>query len=75
MYRFKEQYRDAKICIPSLRLEITSENVNQWAELIYKEFPTHKEMIELIEDKKEVKKVAKTEEVNPVSSPPLKSEE
>ncbi len=76
MYKFKEQYRDAKISVPSIRLVITSENVNEHAELIHTAFPAHKEMIELVEEeKKEVKKISKSEKELPVSSPPTKIED
>lgn len=74
MYRFKEKHRDDKIVIPSIRLVVTSENVNQWAELIFKEFPAHKDMIEFVEEEK-VKKVVVPKEEKPVSSPPSKIED
>lgn len=73
MYRFKEQYRDAKISVPSIRLVIDSSNVNEHAELIHKLFPKEVHMLELVEEEK-VKKVGKPEKELPVSSPPDKIE-
>jgi len=68
MYRFKEQFRDAKVCIPSLRLVVTADNVSQYAELIFK---SHKDMLELVEEVEKVEKVKKVAK-EPVSSPPSK---
>ncbi len=74
MYRFKEQYRDAKISIPSLRLVIDASNINEHAELFHKLFPKDVHIIELAEEEK-VKKVGKPEKELPVSSPPAKIED
>jgi hypothetical protein len=72
MYKFKEQYRDAKVSIPSIRLVITSDNVAKYAELMHNKNLQH--MIELIEVK-ESKKIGKVEKDVPTSSPSIKNED
>lgn len=51
MYRFKEEYRDVEIVIPSKRLRINRFNINDdIAQLILKKFPKFAHNLELIDD-------------------------
>lgn len=50
IYKLKEEFRDARISIPSLRLEVNRFNVNEYGELIMRKFPKFAHNIEIIDD-------------------------
>lgn len=53
-YRFKEEYRDAVISIPSLRMNITRFNINdEIAQKILRKYPQFAHNIELVDEKAE----------------------
>lgn len=54
-YRFKKQFRDAVISIPSLRLNINRFNLtDELAEKIFKKYPQFAHNLELTQDPKEM---------------------